>query len=191
MLVRFQMSHLWLALESTSKVLNLTCNRTSALPNKGSPCGSSSLTLIIVRCLQRIETIDHSVIDSLTSHTSVENYVVFSDISIEGVHDVLIGKKIQKRVTLTFRVMFEGGVVCGVRSGTEAPMSLTWGLSVLRSWHKRHKKWGHSKSLEMLYKQSSVSPYSLVFPLFLEGRNSFPKLHDIVLGVTDSFMLIS
>ena len=52
-LVRFQMSHLWLALESTSKVLNLTCNRTSALPNKGSPCRSSSLTLIIVRCLQR------------------------------------------------------------------------------------------------------------------------------------------
>ena len=87
-LVRFQMSHLWLALESTSKVLNLTCNRTSALPNKGSPCRSSSLTLIIVRCLQRIETIDHSVIDSLKSHTSVENYVVFSDISIEGVHDI-------------------------------------------------------------------------------------------------------
>ena len=75
-LVRFQMSHLWLALESTSKVLNLTCNRTSALPNKGSPCRSSSLTLIIVRCLQRIETIDHSVIDCRKSHTSAEHYVV-------------------------------------------------------------------------------------------------------------------
>ena len=61
-LVRYNLSHLWLALESTSKVLNLTCKRTSALPNKGSPCGSSSLTLIIVRCLQRIETIDHSYI---------------------------------------------------------------------------------------------------------------------------------
>ena len=48
----------------------------------------ASLTLIIVRCLQSIETIKHSVIDSLTSHTSVENYVVISDISIEGVHDI-------------------------------------------------------------------------------------------------------
>merc|ERR1712055_428414 len=48
----------------------------------------ASLTLIIVRCPQSIETIKHSVIDSLTSHTSVENYVVISDISIEGVHDI-------------------------------------------------------------------------------------------------------
>ena len=35
----------------------------------------ASLTLIIVRCLQSIETIKHSVIDCRKSHTSVEHYV--------------------------------------------------------------------------------------------------------------------
>ena len=36
----------------------------------------ASLTLIIVRCPQSIETIKHSVIDCRKSHTSVEHYVV-------------------------------------------------------------------------------------------------------------------
>ena len=45
-LVRFQMSHLWLALESTSKVLNLTCKQYKRAAKQRLTLWSSSLTLI-------------------------------------------------------------------------------------------------------------------------------------------------
>ena len=66
--------------ESTSIVLNLTCQQYKRAVTKAHLVIQLACLEFIVRFQCDIETINYSVIDRRKSHTSVEHYVVLSDI---------------------------------------------------------------------------------------------------------------